>query len=217
MLKFNGANTQLTPLQAKKLLEVLMVPLSACSCFYVSRNTELGLSVLHEDISVAVDRAKEAIDSTKALKEALKLLQDLSQSGVEDDQMESVQHERTETRLTGKMDLKMGFTEEPQKDGGVRGSESEKWVIAGIELRAPLKPIFTAAVMDGDGEEYCSTTPTSDDLRIPANLPCPPAPRKRKPKPNPSWCNFNGVAKEFFTPPDLETVFILRHVHGSGS
>ncbi|GMH01568.1 hypothetical protein Nepgr_003407 [Nepenthes gracilis] len=103
----------------------------------------------------------------------------------------------------------MGFSEKTQMDGGLKESESKKWVIAGIQLRAPLKPIFTTRV-DGDGEEHCLTTPTSEESRIPAKLPCPPPPRKRKPKPSPR-CNFDGV-KEFFTPPDLETVFIRRHV-----
>ncbi|KAL6983740.1 hypothetical protein U1Q18_017118 [Sarracenia purpurea var. burkii] len=107
----------------------------------------------------------------------------------------------------------MGYPEKLQMDGvGLGGVESEgkKWVFAGIPLRSPLKPIFTNPVEKhpetDEDEEYCSTTPTAEDSRIPSRLPCPPAPRKRKPS---SRCHFSGV-REFFTPPDLETVFIRR-------
>ncbi|TKY50454.1 hypothetical protein E2542_SST27918 [Spatholobus suberectus] len=88
----------------------------------------------------------------------------------------------------------MGFSE----------SESKKWVIAGIAVRS-LKPINTKRVCgdDGDEEEARSTTPTAKEARIPEKLPCPPAPRKRRP----SRCNNVGGVREFFTPPDLETVF----------
>ncbi|KAM2334057.1 hypothetical protein ACFXTH_011653 [Malus domestica] len=93
----------------------------------------------------------------------------------------------------------MGFDSDPKKT----------WVVAGIPLRAPLKPLYTNPVEQDDGEE-CSTTPTAEESRIPAILTCPPAPRKRKAGAA-SKCKFNGV-REFFTPPDLETVFIRRHV-----
>ncbi|XP_061991562.1 cyclin-dependent protein kinase inhibitor SMR6-like [Rosa rugosa] len=103
-------------------------------------------------------------------------------------------------------------------------SDPQKWVIAGIPLRAPLKPIYTIAnpVADiteanhGGGdveqeEEECgSTTPTAAEARIPTRLTCPPPPRKRKPAAA-SKCNYGSV-REFFTPPDLESVFIRRHV-----
>ena len=107
----------------------------------------------------------------------------------------------------------MGFSKKSQIDGGLE-SEGRKWVIAGIPVRSSLKPINTRTTKardfeDDGGEESCSTTPTGKETRIPERLPCPPAPRKRRPV---SRCNnnFNGV-REFFTPPDLETVFI-RHV-----
>ncbi|KAK9934558.1 hypothetical protein M0R45_021697 [Rubus argutus] len=93
-------------------------------------------------------------------------------------------------------------------------SDPQKWVLAGIPL---LKPIYTIAnpVVEitegnhgGDVEEECgSTTPTGAEARIPTRLTCPPPPRKRKPA---SKCNYGSV-REFFTPPDLESVFI-RHV-----
>ncbi|KAI4328180.1 hypothetical protein L6164_020558 [Bauhinia variegata] len=106
----------------------------------------------------------------------------------------------------------MGFSEKAQVDGGFE-SDNRKWVIAGIALRAPLKPIYTIpaekppTVDDGETEE-CSTTPTGEEARIPTALRCPPAPRKRKPS---LKCNYRaGGVREFFTPPDLETVFIQR-------
>ncbi|TKY69907.1 hypothetical protein E2542_SST06190 [Spatholobus suberectus] len=101
----------------------------------------------------------------------------------------------------------MGFSEKPQ----VEESDSRKWVIAGIALRAPLKQIYTTVEKEeqdeGDMEE-CSTTPKEEEAKIPTTLKCPPAPRKRKPS---LKCNYRGGAREFFAPPDLETVFI-RHV-----
>ncbi|PON41573.1 cyclin-dependent kinase inhibitor SMR3-like protein [Parasponia andersonii] len=108
----------------------------------------------------------------------------------------------------------MGFSKKSQIDGGIE-SEGRKWVIAGIPVRSALRPIntkpkakdFESGNGDGDDSESCSTTPTEKESRIPERLRCPPAPRKRRPS---SRCNFNGV-REFFTPPDLETVFI-RHV-----
>ncbi|XP_010251100.1 PREDICTED: cyclin-dependent protein kinase inhibitor SMR3 [Nelumbo nucifera] len=96
----------------------------------------------------------------------------------------------------------MGFPEKSHVDGE---SEGKKWVTAGISLRTPLRPINTNPREDND-EEECSTTPTASEARIPERLPCPPAPRKRRPS---SKCHFNGV-REFFTPPDLESVF-MRH------
>ncbi|KAK9271746.1 hypothetical protein L1049_002109 [Liquidambar formosana] len=102
----------------------------------------------------------------------------------------------------------MGFSEKPQVDGGLE-SEGKKWVIAGISIRTALKPISTKSrerESDNNDEEACSTTPTAKEARIPEKSSCPPAPRKRRP----SRCHYNGV-REFFTPPDLETVFI-RHV-----
>ncbi|KAH7532462.1 cyclin-dependent protein kinase inhibitor SMR6 [Ziziphus jujuba] len=102
----------------------------------------------------------------------------------------------------------MGFSKKSQIDGVLESEGNKKWVIAGISLRTTLKPVNTKprkeSEDDGD-EEPCSTTPTAKEARIPEILTCPPAPRKRRTS---SRCsNFNGV-REFFTPPDLETVFI---------
>ncbi|PIA59118.1 hypothetical protein AQUCO_00400166v1 [Aquilegia coerulea] len=104
----------------------------------------------------------------------------------------------------------MGFSEKHQVDGGIE-LKGKKWVVGGIPIRAPLTKIKTKK-MEKDTEseeEESSTTPTSIDARIPERFPCPPPPRKRRPNPS-SRCNFNGV-REFFNPPDLESVFI-RHV-----
>lgn len=103
----------------------------------------------------------------------------------------------------------MGFSEKSQVDFEL-DSDNKKWVIAGIPLRAPLKPICTFTMeIDADKEEKCSTTPTGEESRIQKSLICPPAPRKRKAS---LKCkNYSGV-KEFFTPPDLDAVFIRRHV-----
>lgn len=104
------------------------------------------------------------------------------------------------------------FSEKLQVDGSLE-SENKKWVISGIQLRAPLKPVNTSPVRkerDEEGEE-CST-PTYEEARIPTTLTCPPPPRKRKAS---SRCKYSGVM-EFFNPPDLETVFI-RHVERATS
>lgn len=111
----------------------------------------------------------------------------------------------------------MGLPGKAQVEGGGFDSESKKWVIAGIPLRGPLKPLYTKKPVvenherdnggGGDDDEECSTTPTGEEARIPERLTCPPAPRKRKAS---LKCNYSGV-REFFTPPDLETVFI-HHV-----
>ncbi|KAK4402754.1 UNVERIFIED_CONTAM: Cyclin-dependent protein kinase inhibitor SMR8 [Sesamum calycinum] len=86
-------------------------------------------------------------------------------------------------------------------------ADSEQWVIAGIALRAPMKPIFTKSVDKRGAEDELSTTPTSAESRIPRSLPCPPAPKKRKPASSRRHC---GGVREFFNPPDLETIFIRR-------
>ncbi|KAF5740407.1 hypothetical protein HS088_TW11G00476 [Tripterygium wilfordii] len=100
----------------------------------------------------------------------------------------------------------MGFSKKSQADSGLE-SEAKKWVIAGITIRTSLKPINTKSrgketEDDDNTEEACSTTPTAKEARIPEKIPCPPAPRKRRPT---SRCNFD--ARDFFTPPDLESVF----------
>ncbi|XAR65102.1 hypothetical protein NMG60_11009075 [Bertholletia excelsa] len=89
--------------------------------------------------------------------------------------------------------------------------DDKKWVIAGISIRTPLKPILTYPVekqQEKRDEDDEVSTPTAEDARIPARLPCPPAPRKRRAA---SRCHvYNSAGREFFTPPDLETVFIRR-------
>ncbi|KAG2307762.1 hypothetical protein Bca4012_083263 [Brassica carinata] len=105
----------------------------------------------------------------------------------------------------------MGFSKKSQLDGGL-DSEGKKWVIAGIGIRASLKPVKTKfrapeTEAEVEEEEECSTTPTAKEEKIPEKLKCPPAPRKRRPA---FKCRSNAV-REFFTPPDdLETVFIRR-------
>ncbi|KAI4350647.1 hypothetical protein L6164_005082 [Bauhinia variegata] len=103
----------------------------------------------------------------------------------------------------------MGFSKKAQTDTGLE-SESKKWVIAGIPVRS-LKPINTkpwGKENEEDDDEACSTTPTAKECRIPEKLTCPPAPRKRRIIKRHN--NINGAVKEFFTPPDLETVFKCR-------
>ncbi|XP_059310156.1 cyclin-dependent protein kinase inhibitor SMR6-like [Lycium ferocissimum] len=85
------------------------------------------------------------------------------------------------------------------------------WIIA---LRRPLKPILTKAFRDekdeDEEENSTCTTPTSEESRIPRRLTCPPpAPKKRK---SSSRCHqlINNGVREFFNPPDLESVFIRR-------
>lgn len=104
----------------------------------------------------------------------------------------------------------MGFSKKSQIENNLE-SESKKWVIAGISLMS-LKPINTKVSSNKEAvfeDEEDSTTPTAKEARIPMNLLCPPAPRKQRI----SRCNNvvgGGVVREFFTPPDLETVFKLR-------
>ncbi|VVB09379.1 unnamed protein product [Arabis nemorensis] len=110
----------------------------------------------------------------------------------------------------------MGFSKKSQLDGGL-DTDGKKWVIAGISIRASLKPVKAKlrapeveAGVEEDccyDEEECSTTPTAKETKIPEKLKCPPAPRKKRPA---LKCRSNAV-REFFTPPpDLETVFIRR-------
>ncbi|KAL2505212.1 hypothetical protein Adt_20833 [Abeliophyllum distichum] len=95
----------------------------------------------------------------------------------------------------------MGVT---KKQGG-KESEAKKWVIAGIGIRPPLKSISTKPKEGCEDYDECSTTPTARESKIPEIFYCPPAPRKQRPS---SKCHFNDV--QFFHPPDLESVFILR-------
>ncbi|OVA20633.1 hypothetical protein BVC80_1065g192 [Macleaya cordata] len=99
----------------------------------------------------------------------------------------------------------MGLHRKSQVDGG-KESEGKKWVVAGIPLRTPLRPISTNKMEEEDDfeEQGRSTTPTAEEARISERLPCPPAPRKRRPS---LKCQRND-AKEFFNPPELESVFM---------
>ncbi|KAG6410212.1 hypothetical protein SASPL_128265 [Salvia splendens] len=87
-------------------------------------------------------------------------------------------------------------------------SDGKKWVIA---IRAPLKPVSTKARGGGQEkkEEEESTTPTARESRIPKKAACPAAPRKRRPT---STCQ---VVREFFYPPDLESVFVCRRAESA--
>lgn len=90
----------------------------------------------------------------------------------------------------------------------------EMEVIGGIELRHPLKPIFTKCkervdVEESESSKSTTTTPTCAKSRISSSLGCPPAPKKRKPARSWHYSNY-GAVKEFFVPPDLETIFIRR-------
>lgn len=112
----------------------------------------------------------------------------------------------------------MGFSEKSQVvEGGFDSSDggNKKWVIAGITLRSPLKPVYTAEKGgggDGTSDDECVTTPTGEESRIPQPSTCPPAPRKPKPPAARAFkCKFRRGANKFFNPPDLDTVFI-HHV-----
>ncbi|KAM7509880.1 hypothetical protein LguiB_008755 [Lonicera macranthoides] len=86
-------------------------------------------------------------------------------------------------------------------------SEGKKWVATGDPVRVPLRPISTKPAKEEyeEDDDTCSTTPTAKESKIPERWVPPAAPRKPRPA---STCH--GV-REFFTPPDLESVF-KRHV-----
>ncbi|KAF8060394.1 hypothetical protein N665_1218s0013 [Sinapis alba] len=106
----------------------------------------------------------------------------------------------------------MGFSGKTHHQFNVEGHEtSEKWVIPGISLRGQMKPISlpSSAVADKEDDvhqDQWPTTPTAASFRIPTVFPCPPPPKKRKVS---SKFGYSG-AREFFSPPDLETVFIHK-------
>ncbi|VVA90875.1 unnamed protein product [Arabis nemorensis] len=107
----------------------------------------------------------------------------------------------------------MGFSDKPHNhlDGEIRETtDGKRWVIAGIPSRSPLKTINLSSdvtVTETEDQDQCPTTPTAVSVRIPRVPPCPAAPKKRKPS---SKCSHNAGARVFFSPPDLETVFIQR-------
>ncbi|XP_010510909.1 PREDICTED: uncharacterized protein LOC104787094 [Camelina sativa] len=90
-------------------------------------------------------------------------------------------------------------------------TEGKKFVITGISLRSPKKPkiSLSSSALDNTKDEdlLCPTTPTAASFRIPKAFTCPPAPKKRKTS---LKFSYGGGAREFFSPPDLETVFIHR-------
>ncbi|KAG1342827.1 Cyclin-dependent protein kinase inhibitor SMR6 [Cocos nucifera] len=100
----------------------------------------------------------------------------------------------------------MRFQEKHQFEAAEEGTI---WTIAGIPLPAPLRPIkIKPSQNDAEKEEEADMldmTPRQKEAKIPERLSCPPAPKKPKPS---LRCNPNGV--EFFSPPDLESVFIRR-------
>lgn len=114
----------------------------------------------------------------------------------------------------------MGYSEKAQVvEGGFESeNNSRKWVIPGIALRAPLKPIQTNSIEKEQQKEEeveieeCST-PTNEESKIPTSFTCPPAPRKQKSSLKRNY-HSSGVIREFFKAPDLENVFI-RHVESA--
>ncbi|KAI3941218.1 hypothetical protein MKX01_029792 [Papaver californicum] len=104
--------------------------------------------------------------------------------------------------------------------GGViemEGNKKKRYVIVGIPIirtPPPLRKIRTKRVEIKiqseveDEEEECPTTPTSKEARLPNRIECPPAPRKKRPSASSRSCNFN--VKDFFNPPDLDSVFICH-------
>ncbi|EOA34839.1 hypothetical protein CARUB_v10022419mg [Capsella rubella] len=93
-------------------------------------------------------------------------------------------------------------------------TEGKKWVITEISLRSsPMKPTISFPSSDLANTEdeglLCPKTPTAASVRIPKVFTCPPAPKKRKLSLKFSY-GAGGGSKKFFSPPDLETVFIQR-------
>ncbi|CAH8348791.1 unnamed protein product [Eruca vesicaria subsp. sativa] len=106
----------------------------------------------------------------------------------------------------------MGLSDKTQHqfDGELHDT-SEKWVISEISLLSQMKPISlpSTAVADMEDDVHQDkwpTTPTAAAFRIPTVFPCPPPPKKRKTS---SKFDYSG-AREFFSPPDLKTVFIQK-------
>uniref|UniRef100_A0A1J3K3V5 Cyclin-dependent protein kinase inhibitor SMR6 n=1 Tax=Noccaea caerulescens TaxID=107243 RepID=A0A1J3K3V5_NOCCA len=99
----------------------------------------------------------------------------------------------------------------PHLDGEIRETtDGKKWVVSGPPPRSPLKPINSSsevAITETEDQDQCPKTPTAVSFRIPRVPPCPAAPKKRKPS---STCSYGAGARDFFSPPDLETVFIQR-------
>ncbi|XP_051115286.1 cyclin-dependent protein kinase inhibitor SMR6-like [Andrographis paniculata] len=106
----------------------------------------------------------------------------------------------------------MGFSKNHHQIQMGLSKESEEWVTAAA-IRSPLKPLKSVS-RDREEEnnnnvvDEEATTPTARGSRIPGKLACPPPPRKRRPASS-KWHYNNGV-REFFNPPDLESVFVCH-------
>ncbi|KAI3905476.1 hypothetical protein MKW98_013274 [Papaver atlanticum] len=107
----------------------------------------------------------------------------------------------------------------------MEGNKKKRCVIVGVPIirtPPPLRKIRTkrveikiqSEVEVEDEEEECPTTPTSREARLPKRIECPPAPRKKRPSASSRSCNFN--VKDFFNPPDLDSVFI-RHLESASA
>ena len=94
--------------------------------------------------------------------------------------------------------------------------EGRIW-IAGISLRAPLRPIKTRKISGRDSfeevedtkQDEAMKTPTEREARIPVEQHCPPAPKKLKPS---LRCCLDGI--QFLSVPDLESMFIPHQDRG---
>ncbi|KAJ6810325.1 cyclin-dependent protein kinase inhibitor SMR6 [Iris pallida] len=103
----------------------------------------------------------------------------------------------------------MGF-QEKHEVVEAEAEAPEIWVIAGISLRAPLKPVRTskppASGVDDNGgaeqEEEEKKTPVRRRTVV-----CPPAPKKPKPS---FVCRLGGGVEFFAAPEDLRAVFLRR-------
>ncbi|KAL9667036.1 hypothetical protein QQ045_001381 [Rhodiola kirilowii] len=87
-------------------------------------------------------------------------------------------------------------------------------MVGGVTVRShKLRPVTTKPAdqcVESEAVEASWTTPTGKEARIDDRLLCPPAPRKRR---SDKW-NYGGagggVVREYFTVPDLESVFVMR-------
>ncbi|KAJ4757377.1 cyclin-dependent kinase inhibitor [Rhynchospora pubera] len=89
--------------------------------------------------------------------------------------------------------------------------EGKIWVLAGIQLPSPLKPIKIKANQLGEKDEdeeqleLQQLTPQEENFMLSKGLVCPPTPRKPR---TTRKCSFAEL--EFFNVPELETVFTRR-------
>ncbi|KAL1808245.1 hypothetical protein DCAR_0727661 [Daucus carota subsp. sativus] len=117
----------------------------------------------------------------------------------------------------------MGYSKKSVKMEGEVEAEGKKWLLTA--LTSPLKPIHTKKDEHkkecGDAhdqaafdEEKC-TTPSSDESRIPSSRlsQCPGAPRKRKSCSRIDKFCGKSIGREFFSPPELESLFMSSVDH----